>query len=108
MTGAIPFIGGFESTYQPIFDTDVFETTGHDARWREDLALLGSCGVRDVRYPVRWHRIEATPGSFDWRQTDAVLGHLESAGFRPIVDLVHHTSYPQWIADFADPAFGPA
>ena len=32
MTAPIPFIGAFESTYQPAFDTDVFETTGHDLR----------------------------------------------------------------------------
>jgi hypothetical protein len=30
-------------------------------------------------------------------------------GFRPIVDLVHHTSYPAWLDDgFADPRFGTA
>jgi beta-glucosidase/6-phospho-beta-glucosidase/beta-galactosidase len=108
MTVPIPFIGAFESTYQPAFDTDVFETTRHDLHWREDLDLLRACGVRDVRYPVRWHRVEAEPGSFDWRQTDEVLAYLDGAGMRPIVDLVHHTSYPEWIHDFADPAFGPA
>jgi len=108
MPDPIPFIGAFESTYQPAFDTDVFETTGHDVRWREDLELLRACGVGDVRYPVRWHRVEVEPGSFDWRQTDEVFAYLQSAGLRPIVDLVHHTSYPHWIDDFADPAFGPA
>jgi beta-glucosidase/6-phospho-beta-glucosidase/beta-galactosidase len=108
MSGPIPFIGAFESTYQPEFDADVFETTEHVLRWREDIEMLRSCGVRDVRYPVRWHRVEAEPGSFDWRQTDEVLGYLEQAGIRPIVDLVHHTSYPRWVRDFADPAFGPA
>jgi beta-glucosidase/6-phospho-beta-glucosidase/beta-galactosidase len=104
----IPFIGAFESTYQPAFDTDGFETTGHLLRWRGDIELLRSCGVRELRYPIRWHRIEAEPGSFDWRQTDEVLGHLKDAGVRAIVDLVHHTSYPRWIDHFADPAFGPA
>jgi hypothetical protein len=24
---------------------------------------------------LRWHRIEADPGHFDWTTTDAVLGH---------------------------------
>jgi beta-glucosidase/6-phospho-beta-glucosidase/beta-galactosidase len=108
MTGPIPFIGAFESTYQPAFDTDVFETTAHDVRWRDDIELLRACGVRDIRYPVRWHRVEVEPGCFDWRQTDEVLAYLQDAGLRPIVDLVHHTSYPHWIDDFADPGFGPA
>jgi len=107
MSVPISFIGAFESTYQPAFDTDVFETTDHVLRWREDLELLRSCGVHEIRYPVRWHRIEAVPGSFDWRQTDEVLGYLQDVGMRPILDLVHHTSYPHWIEDLADPAFGP-
>jgi beta-glucosidase/6-phospho-beta-glucosidase/beta-galactosidase len=108
LSNAIPFIGAFESTYQPAFDIDVLETTEHVLRWREDLQLLRSCGVREIRYPVRWHRIETEPGRFDWRETDQALGHLQDTGIRAIVDLVHHTSYPRWIEHFADPAFGPA
>jgi beta-glucosidase/6-phospho-beta-glucosidase/beta-galactosidase len=46
---------------------------------------------------VRWHRIEREPKAFDWRATDEVLGHLRDNGMRPIVDLVHHTSYPRWL-----------
>src|SRR3954451_14785090 len=62
---AIPLIGAFESTYQPLFDRDVMETTQHDVRWRDDLALLSSCNVRQLRYPIRWHRIEPERGVFD-------------------------------------------
>lgn len=105
---AVPFIGGFESTYQPAFDRDVAETTGHIARWREDLALLRSCGVSKLRYPIRWHRVEREPGVFDWRQTDEMLGYARALGLRPIADLVHHTSYPAWLRSFSDPRFGPA
>ncbi|MDQ6840205.1 MAG: glycoside hydrolase family 1 protein, partial [Actinomycetota bacterium] len=71
------------------------ETNGHIAGWRQDLDLLRSCGVTRLRYPVRWHRIERQPGVFDWRATDEVLGYLAHTGARPIVDLVHHTSYPR-------------
>ena len=107
--GVLEFVGAFESTYQPAHDVDVAETTGHAERWRADLALLAACGVTRLRYPVRWHRIEAEPGRYDWRATDEVLGHLGAEGFRPIVDLVHHTSYPRWLdGGFADPRFGPA
>ncbi len=106
--GTIDFIGAFESTYQPTHDRDVAETTGHTARWREDLALLQDCGVSRLRYPIRWHRIEQDPGCFDWRDTDEVLGHMQDNGLRPIVDLLHHTSYPRWIEDLVDPRFGEA
>jgi beta-glucosidase/6-phospho-beta-glucosidase/beta-galactosidase len=106
---SIDFIGAFESTYQPAFDVDVAETTGHVARWRADLALMASCGVSRLRYPVRWHRIEREAGRFDWRHTDEVLGWMQDHGMRPIPDLLHHTSYPRWLKrGFADRRFAPA
>jgi beta-glucosidase/6-phospho-beta-glucosidase/beta-galactosidase len=105
----IDILGSFESTYLPAFDRDIVETTEHDGRWREDFDLLRAAGISRLRYPVRWHRIEQTEGVLDWTETDAVLGHLHAEGFRPIVDLVHHTSYPGWLTDgFADERFGPA
>ena len=105
----IEILGAFESTYLPAHDRDIFETTEHDVRFRDDLALLSSTGVTRLRYPVRWHRIEAVEGRFDWSATDEVLGHLRDSGFLPIVDLVHHTSYPEWLTDgFGDARFGPA
>ncbi len=105
----IEFVGAFESTYQPAHDVDVAESTGHAATWAADLRLLRDCGVRRLRYPVRWHRVEPSPGTYDWAATDAVLGHLADRGMTPIVDLVHHTSYPRWLTGgFADPRFGAA
>ena len=103
------FLAAFESTFQPAHDVDVAETTGHVARWREDLDLVRSCGVTALRYPVRWHRIERERGTFDWAETDRVLNHMADVGMSPIVDLVHHTSYPLWLKrGFADRRFGSA
>jgi beta-glucosidase/6-phospho-beta-glucosidase/beta-galactosidase len=100
---------GFESTFLPSHDRDVMETTGHDRRWRRDLQLVRAAGVRSVRYPIRWHRVQPAPGVFDWRHTDEVLAAHADLGLRPIVDLVHHTSYPAWLTDgFADPRFRDA
>jgi glycosyltransferase involved in cell wall biosynthesis/beta-glucosidase/6-phospho-beta-glucosidase/beta-galactosidase len=105
----IPFIGAFESTFLPGHGVDVAETTQHTSHWRADLDADLDAGVRRFRYPLRWHRIEAERGRYDWTDTDAVLGHLQHRGAEPIVDLVHHTSYPQWLVDgFRDPGFGPA
>jgi beta-glucosidase/6-phospho-beta-glucosidase/beta-galactosidase len=93
----------------PAHDVDVAETTGHATRWREDLELLMDCGVRTLRYPVRWHRVESEAGHFDWRHTDEVMTWLRDHGMRPIVDLVHHTSHPRWLRrGFADAAFPDA
>ena len=105
----LEFIGAFESTYLPAHDVDIVETSGHDARWREDLARMREAGVTRLRYPVRWHRIELARERYDWRATDEVLGHLREQGMRPVVDLVHHTSYPRWLTGgFADPEWAPA
>ncbi len=58
---------------------------------------------------MRWHRIEAQPGHYDWSTSDRALGVLRDEGLVPIVDLVHHTSYPLWLSGgFADPRFGEA
>lgn len=61
-----------------------------------------------LRYPLRWHRIEPEQGRFDWRHSDEVLGTMQDQGLTPIVDLLHHTSYPLWVGDLATPGFGSA
>ncbi len=102
-------IGAFESTYLPAHDVDILEMSGHVDRWREDLSLLRAHGVSRLRYPIRWHRVEETRGRYDWRHTDEVLGFMREEGLSPIVDLVHHTSYPRWLdGSFADARFGRA
>jgi hypothetical protein len=60
-------------------------------------------------FPIRWHRLEPAPGRFDWSDTDAALEHLRELGIAPIIDLVHHTSYPIWLSDgFRDRRFHAA
>src|SRR5918998_4506402 len=104
----IPFVAGFESTYLPLHDSDITETTGHDRRWAQDLSELQGY-VHHVRYPIRWHRVEAERGRYDWSTTDATMAHLQAVGLSPIVDLLHHTSYPAWLDDgLRDRRFGPA
>ncbi|HEY8589699.1 MAG TPA: family 1 glycosylhydrolase [Naasia sp.] len=105
----LEMIGSFESTYLPAHDRDVIETTEHDRRFEADIDLLTRSGVTRLRYPVRWHRVESEEGALDWSGTDRTLGLLRDRGLRPIVDLVHHTSYPAWLTGgFADPRFGAA
>jgi beta-glucosidase/6-phospho-beta-glucosidase/beta-galactosidase len=102
-------VAGFESTYLPAYRTDLLEVTRHAELWRADLDELLAAGVQHLRYPLRWQQIEPEPGRFDWSETDRVLEHLREAGAVPIVDLVHHTSYPDWLRDgFRDRDFAPA
>jgi len=102
-------VAGYESTHLPGYRTDLLEVTGHSQLWRTDLDELLAAGVRHLRYPLRWPQIESEPGRFDWSETDRVLEYLRAAGTVPIVDLVHHTSYPDWLRDgFRDSGFAPA
>ena len=98
-------MAGFETTLAPLHGVDAAETTGHAERWREDLDGVLGAGVRHLRYPVRWHRVEPEPGRYDWDGTDRVMAHLRERGAVPVVDLLHHTSYPLWLGDFSAPSF---
>ncbi|MBV9081163.1 MAG: hypothetical protein JOZ62_00695 [Acidobacteriaceae bacterium] len=101
-----PHLGGFESTY--IFGTgqDVLSTTRHIDFWREDLTRLLDAGIKTLRYPIPWHRIELRRGDFDWRWIDQPLLFMQQCGMEPVADLLHHTSFPDWLQDgFLHPEF---
>lgn len=100
------FMSGLESTYMPHADVDVLETTRHVEFVEDDLDLARGLGLRHLRYSAPWHRIEPERGRYDWRWMDRAMDALRARGIEPIVDLVHHTSFPRWIAQgFADPGF---
>lgn len=92
-------LGAFESTQ--IFGTgqDIFGTTHHLDLWREDLTRLRNAGISELRYSIPWHRIERTPGVYDWKWMDQPLQFMEEAGMQPIADPLHHTSFPEWLTE---------
>jgi beta-glucosidase/6-phospho-beta-glucosidase/beta-galactosidase len=99
-------LGGFESTHIFGSGEDILGTTRHIQRWREDLTLLADAGIADLRYSAPWHRIEARPGEFDWSWFDQPMAWMKERGIRPILDPLHHTSFPVWLEDgFLNPAF---
>ncbi len=91
------FLTGFESTFMPDQDMDVLETTRHLDHFHHDLELVAAAGIHTLRYPVPWHRIEREAGSYDWSWMDAVMRSLADLGLDPIVDPIHHTSFPAWL-----------
>jgi dTDP-4-dehydrorhamnose reductase len=93
--------GGFECTVNRVGDEhfDQLRRSGHDERV-EDLELLPSLGIRTVRYPVLWERVERD----GWSWADERLGRLRELGIQPIVGLVHHGSGPLR-TNLLDPAF---
>jgi len=84
---------------------DEYELTGHYERWREDLDLIASLGVRTARYGVPWHRIQPAPDQWDWDFADRTLEKLLELGVEPVVDLVHY-GLPPWIEGaYQNPAY---
>ncbi|MBW3624040.1 MAG: family 1 glycosylhydrolase [Armatimonadetes bacterium] len=100
------YLSGFESTFMPQAEVDVLALTRHLHLWRDDLQLAKDSGLDCLRYPVPWHRIEVQPGVYEWGWMDEVMGYLQESRIDPIVDLVHHTSFPLWMENgFAHPDF---
>ncbi len=106
-----PLFTGIESTRicgssagaEPV---DVMDLTGHTKCYQEDLSLVRASHISLIRCPIRWHEIERCRGTFDWTFTDGYLKCLRDLGIEPIVDLLHHTSFPDWLGDgFRDQSF---
>jgi len=91
------FLSGLESTH--IFGTgkDVLELTRHTELFEDDLKLANKCGLDEMRYSIPWHRVERVPGTYDWTWIDAALQHMRELGIKPMLDPLHHTSFPQWL-----------
>ncbi len=53
----------------------------------ERVAELDRLGLDVVRVTLQWHRIELTPGRYDWRRSDRLLRALRSRGLDPVVTL---------------------
>lgn len=75
---------------------DEYELTDHYGRWRSDLDLMASLGVRTARYGIPWHKINPAPGTWNWSWADQTLNYLLELGIDPIVDLIHY-GLPRWI-----------
>jgi beta-glucosidase/6-phospho-beta-glucosidase/beta-galactosidase len=96
--------GGFESTKLPGEHLDILGTTRHIERWRADLELLLDSGIRDLRYSAPWHRIGLRPDALDFSWMDGPMGFMRRSGMDPILDPLHHVSFPDWLTlGLADP-----
>jgi dTDP-4-dehydrorhamnose reductase len=96
---AIPMLelwAGMECTINRVgaVQRDQLALSGHYDR-DGDLELIASLGVRTIRYPILWERIErGDPGGRPWEWTDAQMQRLRDLGLDPIVGLMHHGSGP--------------
>ena len=86
------FQGGFECATHRRRHTgqiDVLHATEHDVRAHDDYRLLAQADVRTVRDGLRWHRIERTPGFYDWSSFLPMLHAALATGTQVIWDLCH-------------------
>ncbi len=68
--------------------------------------MLCVAGIKQLRYPVPWHRIEQEPGKWDWSWMDGPVDWMRRNGMRPILDPLHHVSFPHWLeSGFANAEF---
>ena len=94
--GPLEVWAGFECTLNRVGNTqhDQLARSGHYAR-TDDIARIAALGVRTVRYPVLWERIERRePRGRPWEWTDQTMGALRASGIDAIVGLMHHGSGP--------------
>ena len=103
------FATGIENSYPVIAGgvrVDEMEKCGHYDRWREDLRLVRSMGLRHLRWGPPLHKTFVGPGRYDWAWTDEVMAEMARLGIRPILDLCHF-GVPDWLGDFQNPDLAP-
>ncbi|GMU19957.1 MAG: hypothetical protein AMXMBFR13_00590 [Phycisphaerae bacterium] len=88
------FLGGFECSchfrYQGGPRLDVIAATNHDQWARQDYAALQRFGIRTVRDGIRWHRIETTPGEYNFACDLPLVRAARQTGTQVIWDLCHY------------------
>lgn len=100
------YLSGFESTHIFGSGTDVLQLTKHTDFYKQDLKLVKTTGLDMIRYSAPWHTIERSKGVYDWDWMDKSLAEMRGLGITPIIDPLHHTSFPDWlVGGFANPEF---
>jgi beta-glucosidase/6-phospho-beta-glucosidase/beta-galactosidase len=100
--------GGFECSTHRLRNgkrLDILQSSEHDCRAEADYRQLQGLGIATVRDGVRWHRIEPSPGAFDWSSFLPMLTAAQTSGTQVIWDLLHY-GWPDdvniWQPDFVD------
>jgi hypothetical protein len=100
------WIAGFECSCHCRRDgrrLDLIDGTGHDRFAVVDYARARSLGMATVRDGVRWHRIERSPGRYDFSSLLPQVRAARRAGVQVIWDLCHY-GWPDDL-DVFQPAF---
>lgn len=99
--------GGVECTVNRVGDQyfDQSEYSGHYTRGINDIDLIGSLGIKMLRYPVLWEKHQPIENAaIDWTFIEKNLERLRELNITPIAGLVHHGSGPKHV-NFFDGSF---
>jgi dTDP-4-dehydrorhamnose reductase len=98
--------GGIECSINRVGNAfyDQNDYSGHYIR-EEDIELCASLGIKALRYPVLWERIQPSMDSKpDWKWTAKELHKILNYQLTPIAGLLHHGSGPEY-TNLSDPEF---
>jgi hypothetical protein len=87
------FMGGFEcSSHRKRGRSrlDLLAATGHDRAALNDYKQLSSLGIKMFRDGLRWHRVEKSPGRYDWSSFLPMLRAAKTADVQVTWDLLHY------------------
>jgi polysaccharide biosynthesis protein PelF len=85
--------GGFECSTHRLGSgkrLDIIASSLHDQHAEADYRQLAQYGMRTVRDGFRWHRIETSPGRYDWSSVLPMLEAARTTGTQVIWDLFHY------------------
>jgi hypothetical protein len=92
------FMAGFECSTQRRLDgvrLDLVAATAHDVHAAADYVHCASLGLARARDGLRWHRIEASRGQYDWSSWAPMVDAAQQAGMQVYWDLFHY-GFPEW------------
>lgn len=84
---------------------DVLDSTRHSEFYKEDLKMVKEMGINILRVAVPWHKIEKERRIYDWEWMDGYMEELQKLDIEPIMDPLHHTSFPSWLGGMNDSQF---
>jgi dTDP-4-dehydrorhamnose reductase len=98
--------GGLECSFNRVDDLymDQLQMCGHYERVTKDIECMATLGIKAMRYPVIWERLQPRPEqAIGWDQTvTQPLECLRKHGITPIAGLVHHGSGPKYAGLLTD------
>src|SRR4051794_22344937 len=97
---------GLECSFIPHLNVDQFDWTQHNTFWREDFKRAKEeLGITHLRYALPWHKLETSPGQFDWSYADERIEECEKLGITLLMDVMHFGT-PLWLKQaVGDPEF---